>query len=85
MILAQVLYKMYDMPVLSGQVIQESESKIVLEYVPTGEFTDQHRQTLLAALREKVPPDIAVDIRKVDKMNQTQRGKFLSFVMAEHH
>ncbi len=84
-ILAHVLYGLYDMPVLAGQVIQEKSDELMLEYVPTSGFNDEHKQLLQKLLREKVPSELKTAIRRVDEMTRSPRGKFLNFVMNEHH
>ena len=84
-ILAHVLYGMYEMPVLAGQVIQEGADRVVLEYVPTDGFSRKDADRLHNLLREKLPKELKVNIRSVNKMNQTPSGKYLSFVMDEHH
>jgi phenylacetate-CoA ligase len=84
-ILARVLYSMYKMPILEGQIIQEAENLIVLEFVAMQSFTDEDEQRLLALLREEIPNEMQVSVRKVDKMRQTVSGKHLSFASYEHH
>lgn len=84
-ILARVLYSMYKMPILEGQIIQEADNLIVLEFVAMQSFTDEDQQRLLALLREELPSEMHVSVRKVDKMKQTVSGKHLSFASYEHH
>lgn len=84
-ILARVLYSMYKMPILEGQIIQEAENLIVLEFVAMQSFTDEDETHLLAMLREELPNEMEVSVRKVDKMKQTVSGKHLSFASYEHH
>lgn len=84
-ILAKALYGIYDMPVLAGRVVQESNDLIVLEYVPTEKFSAEDKNTMLKILRKEVPPEIRVDVRSSRQINRTHNGKFVSFVMAEHH
>lgn len=83
--LAHVLYPMYEMPVLAGQVIQESPDRVILEYVPADSFSQKDANKLRKLLREEVPEEIEVDVCSVDKIRQTPSGKYLSFVMGEHH
>jgi acyl-coenzyme A synthetase/AMP-(fatty) acid ligase len=84
-LLAHVLYGMYEMPVLAGQVIQESASDVVLEYVPAEGFSEKHAQQLRELLERELPDEFNLSIRPTRQINQTPSGKFLSFVMAEHH
>jgi len=84
-ILSRVLYQMYEMPVLEGQIVQEADDLIMLEYVPMMEFGDGDAQKLTEILREEIPAEFRVNIRRMNKINRTPQGKFLSFIMAEHH
>lgn len=84
-ILARVLYSMYQMPVFEGQIIQEADDLITLEYVPMDGFSEKDADVLKNLLKKEVPAELKVNIRRVEKMNRTPQGKFLSFVMAEHH
>jgi len=84
-ILARVLYGMYDMPVVAGRVIQEADNLVVLEYVPADRFSGRHAKEIEDILREKVPPELKIEIRSVKQIRRTAGGKFVSFVMAEHH
>ena len=84
-ILARVLYGMYELPVLAGRVIQESNDLIVLEYVPSEQFSEKDKETILNNLRKEVPEEMRVDVRLSNEMNRTVNGKYVSFVMEEHH
>lgn len=84
-ILARVLYSMYKMPILEGQIIQEKENLIVLEFVAMDTFTPEDENRLLGLLREEIPSEMEVSVRRIDKMRQTVSGKYLSFVRGEHH
>jgi len=84
-ILARVLYGMYEMPVLAGRVIQEADDLVTLEYVPTEKFSEKDAEQLQAILRKQVPAEMRVDIRRSKEIDRTPRGKYVSFVMAEHH
>jgi len=84
-ILARVLYSMYKMPILEGQIIQESDNLIVLEFVAMDSFTGEDEKHLLSLLREEIPSEMEVSVRRIEKMKQTVNGKYLSFVRNEHH
>jgi phenylacetate-CoA ligase len=84
-ILARVLYAMYEMPVETGRVVLEEPSRLVLEYVPAHGFTEDHEQTLRRVMGEQTPEGMRSEIRRMDRLDRTPRGKFVSFVMAEHH
>lgn len=84
-ILARVLYSMYNMPILEGQIVQEKDNLIVLEYVAMQTFTAEDEQRLLTLLREEIPAEMEVSVRKIDEMRQTVSGKYLSFSSYEHH
>lgn len=84
-ILAKVLYGMYSMPVAAGQVIQETSETMVLEYVPAEGFLNEHTQKLRQLLADNIPNDMKAQIRSVEKLTHTPNGKYLSFVMRQHH
>jgi len=84
-ILARILYAMYDMPVVAGRVVQETSDLLTLEYVPDAGFTDEHAGRLASVMAEHVPTGLRAELRPVKEMDRTARGKFMSFVMAEHH
>ena len=84
-ILARVLYSMYKMPILEGQIIQESNNLIVLEFVAMQSFTSDDEHRLLSLLREEIPNEMEVSVRKIDRMKQTVNGKYLSFARQEYH
>jgi hypothetical protein len=84
-ILARVLYSMYTFPILEGQIVQESDNHLVLEYVAMNNFTAEHEERLRTLLREEVPSEMEVSIRRVERMRQSVSGKHLSFVSTEHH
>jgi len=84
-ILARALYGMYDMPIVAGRVIQQAGDLVVLEYAPTSAFDNTHYEKLMQVFRNQVPSDMRIELRKIDSLQRTPRGKFVSFVMSEHH
>jgi phenylacetate-CoA ligase len=84
-ILARVLYAMYKMPILEGQIVQEREDLVTLEYVALDAFTPDDGAKLLTLLRQEIPSEMQVRLRQIDKMKQTSSGKYLSFAQYEHH
>jgi phenylacetate-CoA ligase len=84
-ILANILYTMYDMPVVAGRVVQDACDLLTLEYVPDAGFASEHTERLRAVMAEHVPTGMRAELRALKEMDRTSRGKFVSFVMAEHH
>lgn len=84
-ILAKILYTMYQMPVVTGRVIQTQSDLLTLEFVPAQGFEEEHGRRLQAVLREQMPHGMRSEIRRVEQLERTPRGKYLSFVMSEHH
>lgn len=84
-ILARVLYSMYNFPILEGQIVQEGDNQLVLEYVAMNTFTEDHERQLQVLLREEVPSEMEVSIRRVERMRQSVSGKHLSFVSTDYH
>lgn len=84
-ILARVLYAMYKMPILEGQIVQERDDLVVLEYVALNDFTTENERHLLQLMRNEIPSEMQVAVRKIEKMKQTPSGKYLSFARYEHH
>jgi len=84
-ILARILYATYEMPVAAGRVVQDAADVLTLEYVPDQGFNDTHRQRLHAVLADQMPAGMRGEVRALPDIDRTGRGKFVSFVMAEHH
>ncbi|MCE5187077.1 MAG: hypothetical protein LLF76_13220 [Planctomycetaceae bacterium] len=84
-ILARVLYAMYKMPILEAQIIQERDDLVALEYVGLSEFNAESERQLLKLLRDEIPSEMQVCVRRIEKMKQTTAGKYLSFACYEHH
>ncbi len=84
-ILARILYAMYDMPVVAGRVVQDASDALTLEYVPDAEFTEEHAGRLARVMAEQTPPGMHAELRAKKELDRTVRGKFVSFVMANHH
>jgi phenylacetate-CoA ligase len=84
-ILERILQSMYQLPVSAGRVLQEGADTLVLEYVPEKAFRPVHADQLRNVMREQTPQGMRMCLRAVNAMERTVRGKYLSFVMAEHH
>lgn len=57
------------------QVIQETATQVVIQVLPTAEYTDHDRDRLLHNVREKLPMSMEVEIRNVTALERTARGK----------
>ncbi len=84
-ILERILQSMYQFPVVAGRVFQEGPDTLILEYVPDKGFLSTHADQLRDVMREQAPEGLRVCVRPVETIARTVRGKYLSFVMAEHH
>ncbi len=84
-IMETILFKMQDMPVLEGQVIQKSCDHMTLEYVPLNNFSNKDEDKLKSLVRECFPHDFTVSIRSVEKITRTTTGKSLSLVISHNH
>ncbi len=84
-ILAGILYTMYDLPVVAGRVVQDAGDVLTLEYVPDVGFGDKHEERLRGVMAEQTPLGMRAELRAVKHVDRTSQGKFVSFVMADHH
>jgi len=84
-ILTNILFTMYDMPIVAGRIIQNAGDVLTLEYVPDIGFTSEHRERLQAVMADQVPTGMHAELRALKEMDRTSRGKFMSFAVAEHH
>lgn len=57
------------------QVIQESAARVVILVLATDAYTNQDRERLLHNAREKLPTSMKVELRSVDALERTARGK----------
>jgi hypothetical protein len=76
-----ILFAMQKMPVLEGQVIQESRDVMTLEYVPLRGFGQKDADKLKSLIADNFPGDFKVNVRPVEKIGRTASGKALSFVI----
>ncbi|MET0534719.1 MAG: hypothetical protein ABW171_10890 [Steroidobacter sp.] len=57
------------------QVIQESATRVVILVLPGEEYSDRDREQLMHNVREKLPKTMQVEIRPVNALERTARGK----------
>jgi phenylacetate-CoA ligase len=82
-IMENVLFAMQKMPVLEGQVIQESHDIMTLEYVPLRGFCQKDADKLRSLVADNFPDDFKVNVRPVEKISRTVSGKALSLVISQ--
>jgi len=82
-IMENVLFAMQKMPVLEGQMIQESVDTMTLEYVPMQRFSQKDARDLALEVAKHIPPDFRINLRPVDKISRTVSGKALSLVISK--
>ncbi len=83
-IMENVLFGMQTMPVLEGQIIQESTDVMTLEYVPLEGFSQKDAEKLKLLLAEQLPDDFKVSIHPVEKISRTTSGKALSLAISQN-
>ena len=81
-VMENVLFSMQNMPILQGQMIQESFDVMTLEYVPLEDFSPKDADKLRLLAAEHLPSDFKINIRPVEKISRTTSGKALSFVIS---
>jgi phenylacetate-CoA ligase len=84
-IVERILQSMYYLPIVAGRVVQDGPGSLTLEYVPDKSFEPGHAEQLQQVMRQQAPQGIQTRIRALQAIERTARGKFLSFVMSEHH
>jgi len=80
-IMENVLFSIQKMPILEGQMIQESPDLMTLEYVPLEGFSPKDADKLKLLVAEHLPDDFRSNVRPVGKISRTVSGKALSLVI----
>ncbi len=62
--------------IAEAQIVQEAVSTLQVRIVPAESFTDENRQRLMRDLRERVGPEIAIEIAITDRIPREPNGKF---------
>ncbi len=62
--------------ILKSQIVQDRPDHIVVKLVPSGAFEATHERQLVAALRERLGPHMAVEVRIVDDISREPSGKY---------
>ena len=73
-----------DIPMREGQIVQESLKLIRVLVVPAPDFTAQHEQVLIDAVRERVG-NIEVRIERVSAIPRSANGKFRAVLSKVGH
>jgi len=66
--------------IVESQIIQESLAQLTIQYVPTHEFSHQDLQSLERLLRQHLPSELKVDLKRVEKIERTSSGKIRPLV-----
>ncbi len=62
--------------IAEAQIIQDSVSALQIRIVPAGPFASEDRERLVRDLRERVGPEIAIEIEVTDRIPREPNGKF---------
>ena len=69
-----------DLPVREAQIVQESPVRVLVKVVPTREYTPAHAEEIASRLRDRVGPDMEIEIATVDHIERGPAGKFRAVV-----
>ncbi len=70
-----------EIPVVEAQVIQDSLKQLRILYVPTPEFTEDHRQLMIQRTRDRMGnPDMEIVAEPTSSIPRTPAGKFRTVV-----
>ncbi len=67
------------MPIKEAQIVQESLSRITVNYVPADDFRDTALAELTTRIRERLG-DVEVEFEKMRSIPRTSRGKFRAVI-----
>lgn len=68
-----------ELPILEAQIIQETEGRLRVRFVPAAEFGREHGELIVRRLRERVG-DLDVVLEPVDAIRRSANGKFRAVV-----
>ena len=68
-------FKPFDQ-IIESQIIQTRIDHLLVKVVPSAEFTDVDEQKLIAGLRERLGPEVHVQIERVTEIPREASGKF---------
>ena len=66
--------------VMEGQIVQESEERVVLKVVPESGYQAKDEALLLRQARDLLGPAMDIEVAYVDKIPRTARGKLIGTV-----
>lgn len=73
--IARLDHLFLDIPILEGQIRQETSRKIHINIVPDGSFTDKDEKKLIRWVVEKLG-DVTVEVHKVERIERGKNNKF---------
>jgi phenylacetate-CoA ligase len=71
--------------IAESQIIQDRPDRILVKLVPTTTLPEQEVTRLIAALRERIGPDMQVDVEQVSAIPRERSGKFRWVVSTVDH
>lgn len=77
-------FKPFDQ-LVESQVVQETLRDVVIKLVPGERFTDDHRDRLVAGLRERLGPEMTIEVQVVDRIPRGPSGKLRWVVSKVEH
>lgn len=83
-LMENVLFSMQGMPILEGQMIQESPDVMTLKYVPLMGFSQKDAKKLKLLVAKHLPADFKFNVRSVRNISRTRSGKALSLVISRN-
>lgn len=70
-----------DLPhVREGQIVQERLDRVVVRTVAAPGFSDRDAETMIARVRERLGPEVEVEVELVERIPRTAAGKFRAVV-----
>ena len=60
---------------VQAQVVQESLDVVVVRVLSNGDFDESARQQLLDNARQKIPPEVTIEVTVVDELERSESGK----------
>jgi len=66
--------------IVEGQIIQETRNDFTVKVVPTDAFTSADIANIIQRMRQRLGPDINIQVEKVQEIPRTKSGKFRAVI-----
>jgi phenylacetate-CoA ligase len=62
--------------IIASQITQEDVAHVIVKIVPSAEFSSEQERMLVSSLRQRLGPEVHIEIRQVSEIPREPSGKF---------